>query len=166
MHGVKRILIAIGLASLMWAAAASVVAREEPVQPCPVLKVSVTEFPTNERLLMHPAPESGYSVPGSLPYAVDRTKRQGIRVAVLWENRTGETLRNVTLRLEYQQAKTGVIRTAEQQFPEVPIKGRWTHFDLSGAEFEDTVHVAAWRVTVNSSGRVLGSRHSAMWSAR
>jgi len=166
MHGVKRILIAVGLASLMWAASGSIAAREEPVQPCPVLKVSVTEFPTNERLMMHPAPETNLSVPGSHPYSIDQKKRRGIRVAVLWENRTGEPLRNVTLRLEYQQAKTGVIRTAEQQFPEVPVKGRWTHFDLSGAEFEDTVHVAAWRVTVNSSGRVLGSRYSAMWSVR
>jgi hypothetical protein len=97
---------------------------------------------------------------------VDRSKRLGIRVAVLWENRTGQPLRDVVVRLEYQQAKTGAFRTAEQRFAEVPAKGRWTNFDLSGAEFEDTVHVAAWRATVTSGGRVLGSRHSAMWSVK
>jgi hypothetical protein len=94
------------------------------------------------------------------------SRNRGIRIAVLWENRTGEPLRDVTLRLEYQQAKTQAVRTAEQQFHDVPLKGHWINFDLSGGEYRDTVHVSAWRVTVLSGDRVLGSKQSVMWSDR
>lgn len=166
MHHVKRILIAVYAAGVMLAMAGPIAAREEPLQPCPVLKVVITEFPTNEKLMMHPSPETHFSVLASAPYAIDPAKRRGIRIAVLWGNLADQPLRDVTLRLEYQQAKTRVIRTADQQFPKVPAKGQWTNFDLNGGEYEDTVHVAAWRVSVLSGSRVLGSKHSAMWSVR
>ena len=166
MHGVKRILIAVWMAGMMWAMAGPVAAVEEPVQPCPILKVVITEFPTHRKLMMHPSPESNYTVSGSADSLFDPAKRRSIRVAVMWENRTGEPLRDVTLRLEYQQAKTRALRMTDLQFPEVPVKGRWTNFELKGGEYEDTVHVVAWRVSVLSGGRLLGSKHSAMWSIR
>ena len=166
MHGVKRILIAVWTAGMMSATPGPVAAREEPVQPCPVLKVVITEFPINEKLMMHPAPESHFDSMGGAVYVFDPSKLRGIRVAVMWANRTGEPLRDVTLRLEYQQMKTHAIRTAERRFADVPVKGQWTIFDLSGGEYEDTVHVAAWRVSVFSGERVLGSKHSAMWSVQ
>jgi hypothetical protein len=115
---------------------------------------------------LHPSPEGHYAAFGGAGYMFDPVKRRGIRVAVMWENRTGQPLRDVTLRLEYQQAKTGAMRTVDLQFPEVPPKGRWTNFELKGGEYEDTVHVAAWRVAVLSGGRELGSKQSAMWSVR
>jgi len=166
MHSVKRILIAVWTVDMMLAMAGPVAAREEPVQPCPILKVVVTEFPTNDKLMMHPSPEAHFNVFGGASSMFDPAKRRGIRVAVLWENRTGQPLRDVTLRLEYQQAKNRAIRTADQQFPDLPAKGRWTNFDLSGGEYEDTVHIAAWRISVLSGSRVLGSKHSVMWSIK
>jgi hypothetical protein len=164
MDGVRRILIGIWLVGVLWAATGPVPAREEPVQPCPVLKVIVTEFPTHRKLLMHPAPEEHHTVFGGAASMFDPAKRRGIRVAVLWDNRTGQTLRDITLRLEYQQAKTRDMRTVDLPFPEVPGKSRWTNFELKSGEYEDTVHIAAWCVSVRSGNRVLGSKHSAMWS--
>jgi hypothetical protein len=166
MSGVKRILMVVGTAGVLWTLAGPVAAVEGLGQPCPILKVVVTEFPTHRKLMMHPSPESNYTVAGSADALFDPKKRRGIRVAVMWENRTGDTLRDVTMRLEYQQAKTGAIRTMEQQFPQVSTEGRWTHFELRGGEYEDTVHVAAWRITVLSGARVLGSKYSVMWAAK
>ncbi|MBI5686455.1 MAG: hypothetical protein HZC54_15390 [Verrucomicrobia bacterium] len=162
----KRILIAMWMAGVLWAMAGPAAAAGETVQPCPILKVVITEFPAHRKLLMHPSPEVNYTMAGSADALFDPAKRKGIRVAVMWENRTGETLRDVTLRLEYQQAKTRALRTTELQLPEVSAEGRWTHFELRGGEYEDTVHIAAWRVSVLSGSRVLGSKHSVMWSTR
>lgn len=167
MNGVKRILMVVLAVGMAWLSAGAVAALEEPAQACPVRKVVVTEFPTHNKLMMHPSPESHYTVFGSATAMFDPAKRRGIRVAVMWENCMGGLLRDVTLRLEYQQAKTRAFRTVDVQFPEVPAKkGRWTNFDLSGGEYEDTVHVAAWRVTVLGGGRVLGSKQASMWSTR
>lgn len=153
-------------AGVLWALAGTVATAEEEAHPCPILKVVITEFPTPNKLMMHPAPEEHYTMAGSSAPLFALAKRQGIRVAVLWENRTGQELKDLTLRLEYQQAKGRAFRTMEQRFPTVPPKGQWTHFELKGGEYEDTAHVAAWRVTALGGGHVLGAKHSVMWSLR
>jgi len=162
---VKRILVAFGLAVVI-GTSGSLAAREEPAQPCPILKVIITEFPANEKLMLHPTPESHRSVFAGSDSIGTLSRNRGIRIAVLWENRTGEPLHDVTLRLEYQQAKTQAVRTTEQQFHDLPIKGHWTNFDLNGGEYRDTVHVAAWRVSVFSGDRMLGTKQSVMWPDR
>jgi hypothetical protein len=162
---VKRILAVFGLAGVM-SATGGIAATGEPAQPCPVLKVSISEFPHSERLQLHPSPESHRTVFSGSDMIGNISRLRGIRIAVLWENRTGEPLRDVTVRLEYQQAKMQAVRTAEQQLHDVPIKGRWTNFDLNGGEYRDTEHVAAWRVSVLSGDRILGSKQSVMWSDR
>ncbi len=142
----------------------SLTASEETPQPCPVLKLSISEFPHSEKLQLHPSPESHRSVYSGSDFIGSANKIHGIRIAVLWENRTGQPLPDVTVRVEYQQAKTQAIRTAEQQLHDIPIKGHWTHFDISGGEYRDTEHVAAWRVSVLNGDRILGSKQSVMWS--
>lgn len=153
------------MASILWAAG-SLAASEEVALPCPILKVSISEFPHNEKLQLHPSPESHRSVYSGSDLIGSFSRLHGIRIAVLWENRTGQPLHDVTVRLEYQQAKTQAFRTAEMQFHDVPIKGHWTNFDLSGGEYRDTEHVAAWRVSVLSGDHVLGTKQSVMWSDR
>lgn len=163
MEDVKRIWVSYGLAAVL-VAAGFLTASEVTSQPCPVLKVSISEFPHSEKLQLHPSPESHRTVYSGSDFIGSNSRLRGLRVAVLWENRTGEPLREVTVRVEYQQAKTQAIRTAELQLHDVPIKGHWTNFDISGGEYRDTEHIAAWRVTVLSGDRIVGSKQSVMWS--
>ena len=165
MRRVKRLMLCVWLVAATTWAADKPASRARAGDPCPVLKVNITELPASHNLLLHPGDPKKrriYTSDQSLQAASVET---GIDVAVLWQNRTGQRLQDVTLRFEYQQARAGSFRTLEQAYRDLPAGGRWTEFFLRGPEFEDTLHIAAWRVTILSAGQILGQKQSAIWTS-
>lgn len=137
--------------------------QPQAVEACPVLKVSVAELPASHKLRMHPSMISAGHAFTSADFIGQALPEKGINVAVLWQNKTSQPLRDLVVRLEYQQAKTSNFATIERSVREAKPGGQWTEFKLRGGEFEDTQHIAAWRVTVISAGQVLGQKKSVMW---
>jgi hypothetical protein len=135
----------------------------EAIEACPVLKVKIGEIPAAFKLRLRPSLGSDSHMPMKTDYTNPIKLEQGINIDVLWQNKTSQPLRGLVLRLEYQQAKTSAFRVIEQHIREAAPGGHWTEFQLRGGEFEDTQHIAAWRVTVVSAGQVLGDKRSAMW---
>lgn len=147
------------VASTAWAAPR----QPQAVEACPVLKVSIAELPASHKLRMHPSMISAGHAFTSADFIGQAAPDKGINIAVLWQNKTSQPLRDLVVRLEYQQAKTSEFAAIEQQVREARPGGQWTEFKLRGGEFEDTQHIAAWRVTVVSAGQVLGQKKSVMW---
>ncbi len=135
----------------------------QSVEACPILKVNIAELPESYKLRMRPSVAASSHALTSADYMGETRPQVGINVAVLWENKTSQPLRDLVVRLEYQQAKTSAFRTIEQQVREAKPGGHWTQLLLRGGEYEDTQHIAAWRVTVVSAGQVLGQKQSVMW---
>jgi len=135
----------------------------QAVEACPVLKVNIAELPASHKLRMYPSMISAGHAFTSADFIGQARPEKGINIAVLWQNKTSQPLRDLVVRLEYQQAKTGAFATLEQQVREARPGGQSTEFRLRGGEFEDTEHIAAWRVTVISAGQVLGQKKSVMW---
>ena len=165
MRDVKQVRMILSLASLTALLVGEASGRDEAGQLCPVAKVNVSYLPRNEKLLLHPPPYGGQMYMGGR-YIGEEAVTQGIEVAVLWQNRGDLPLQEVTLRLEYQQSTTGAIRTMEQRLSDVKPGGRWSIFRIRGGEYADTVHIAAWRISVLSGNQVLGRKQSATWAAR
>ncbi|MCX7825198.1 MAG: hypothetical protein N2689_06530 [Verrucomicrobiae bacterium] len=161
----KRAWMVLSLAGLTALLAGEASGRDEAAQLCPVAKVNISYLPRSEKLLLHPPTYGGQIYLGGR-YVGEEVVTQGIEVAVLWANRGELPLRDVILRLEYQQATTGAIRTMEQQLSDVKPGGRWTIFRIRGGEYADTRHIAAWRVSVLSGNQVLGRKQSVMWATR
>lgn len=133
------------------------------VEACPILKVNIAELPASYKLKLHPTLFGDSTAMTAADYAGLARPDQGINIAVLWQNKTSHPLRDLVVRLEYQQAKTSAFRSIEQRIPEAKPGGQWTQFWLRGGEFEDTLHIAAWRLTVVSAGQVLGEKKSVLW---
>jgi len=166
MPGVKQVRIMLSLASLMTLLVGEAPGREEAGQLCPVAKVNVSYLPRSEKLILHPPAYGNAQMYIGGRYIGEEAVTQGIEVAVLWRNSGDLPLQNVTLRLEYQQSTTGAIRTMEQRLSDVKPGGRWTIFRIRGGEYADTVHIAAWRISVLSGNQVLGRKQSVMWARR
>ncbi len=137
-----------------------------PVEACPVLKVNISMLPTSDRLMLHPTLENRSRGTTASEALGEQVAEEGINIAVLWQNATGNALRGVTVRLEYQQAKTSAFKVMDRQFPEVRPGGKWVTFKLRGGEYQDTGHIAAWRISVLCAGQVLGRKQSVLWTGR
>ena len=157
------------LQSIAWIAALAACAavpapgQGQAVEACPILKVSIAELPESYKLQMHPSVASSSHTLTSADYMGESRAQSGINVVVLWQNKTSQPLRDLAVRLEYQQSKTSAFRLIEQQVREAKPGSQWTQFLLRGGEFEDTLHIAAWHVTVVSAGQMLGEKKSVMW---
>ena len=156
----------LSLASLALVLLGDVSGRDDTGQACPVLKVNVSYLPRSDKLILHPPSYGTAQMYVGGRYIGDETIVQGIEVAVLWQNRGSQPLRDATLRLEYQQSATGAIRTMEQHLPEVKPGGQWSIFRIRGGEYADTVHIASWRISVLSGNQVFGRKQSVTWAVR
>lgn len=137
--------------------------QSQAIEACPVLKVNITELPASHKLNMRPTSLRTNRALTSADCLGQAMPERSICVAVLWQNKTSQPLRDLLVRFEYQQAKTSNFATVEQQVREARPGGQWTEFQLRGGEFEDAQHIAAWRVSVISAGQVLGQKKSVMW---
>ena len=166
MRDVKALWMVLNVVSLAFLLVGEAAGRDETGQPCPVLKVNLSYLPRNRELMLHPPTYGSSQIYVGGQYIGEETILKGIEIAVLWQNRSDQALRDITLRLEYQQSGTGAFRTMEQQLPDLKPGGRWSIFRIAGGEYEDTKRIVAWRVSVLSGGQVLGRKQSAMWAAR
>ena len=135
----------------------------EAIEACPILKVSISEFPASYKMKLRPSLFSSSRMYMKADYVNPIKAEEGINIAVLWQNKTSQPLRDLVVRLEYQQAKTSAFHVIEQPVREAAPGGHWVEFRLHGGEFEDTQQIAAWRATVVSAGQVLGEKKSGMW---
>lgn len=143
--------------------AGSLESRGEAVEACPVLKVSISEIPASYRLRFRPSVFSSSRRQMKADDVNPIKPEEGIDIAVLWQNKTSQPLRDLVVRFEYQQAKTSAFSAIEQAVREAAPGEHWAKFRLRGGEFEDTLHIVAWRVTIVSAGQMLGEKKSSMW---
>jgi hypothetical protein len=135
----------------------------EAIEACPVLKVNISEIPASYQMRLRPSVFSDSRMSMKADDVNPIKAEEGINIAILWQNKTSQPLRDVVMRFEYQQAKTSAVRVVEQPVREAAPGGHWAEFRLRGGEFEDTLHITAWRATVVSAGQVLGEKKSGMW---
>ncbi len=89
-------------------------------------------------------------------------ERFGHYYTVFWQakERTGP----VTVRLEYQQANSGLNKRVQEQVVDDLRGSNLSKFQVGGAEYHKSGRVVAWRVSILRGKEELVSQQSALWN--
>lgn len=88
--------------------------------------------------------------------------RFGHYYAFFWkaDDRTGP----VTVRFEYQQAQSGLKKKVQEQVVEDIHRSNISKFQVTGAEYQKSGRVIAWRLSILRGKEELVSQQSALWN--
>ncbi len=90
-------------------------------------------------------------------------ERYGHYYSVFWKV-TDRTAGPVTVRFEYQQANSGLTKRVQEQVVDDIRRNNVSKFQITGAEYDKSGRVTAWRVSVLRGKEELVSQQSALWN--
>lgn len=92
----------------------------------------------------------------------DIVDRFGHYYAFFWKttDRTGP----VTIKFEYQQAKSGLSKRVQEQVVEDIHRSNVSKFQVVGPEYQKSGRVIAWRISILRGKEELVSQQSALWN--
>ena len=91
----------------------------------------------------------------------DRVARQGDYYDVMWQ--VTDRSQPVVVRLEYRQAKTGLLVKTKETTVQSPKKGNVTSFEVIGDEYVKDGPVGSWRAILLRGKEVLSEEKSYLW---
>lgn len=92
----------------------------------------------------------------------DIVDRFGHYYAFFWKttDRTGP----VTIKFEYQQAKSGLSKRVQEQVVDDIHRSNVSKFQVVGPEYQKSGRVIAWRISILRGKEELVSQQSALWN--
>jgi len=89
-------------------------------------------------------------------------KCSGMRFAIQWKARVKDS-GNLVLRVEARVSKQTTPLVLEQHVKRTGLFNRWTSLPLTGARFQESGDVTAWRATLWDGNVLLAEQKSFLW---